>query len=612
MGLSYLFFKIFYVFKSKTGFLKITFPTHPKFQKYISLEEWKQNMPPFFFYGKKINGLKKDENPVLLDNYLSIKKGALTFFNKLKLDLGEEYDWLTNPSTGYKYDIGKHWSEIEDLSKEAGDIKYVWEKARFSYLYDIIRYNYHYEEDQSEFVFNQIENFIDNNPINKGPNYKCSQEISLRTLNWVFALYYYKDSRFLTETLFAKIMYVVYWQIHHVYQNIHFSRIAVRNNHATMETMMLYLSGKLFPFFPNVKKWSRKGKKWFEQEIAYQVYEDGTYLQFSMNYHRVLVQQLTWGIRLSELNGDLLSKIVYDRAKRSLNFLDTCMDPVSGKLPNYGSNDGALFFKLTDSDYRNYKSQLDDLRAVLYNYAYFDYESVFWYGLNPQKIEYEQPKPVSTFEKGGYYIIQEEGIKTFMRCGTYKDRPSQSDNLHLDLWINGENLLRDSGTYKYNTHQDLLNYFGGCSAHNTVGIEDYDQMLRGSRFIWYYWVKKAKASLKRESGYFMFEGKINAFRHVGSNIEHIRKIKKEQGQNKWEITDIVKNKKDNVIYQYWHLHPDYIDAIKIITKDEEGIEIQPLIEERWYSSYYGIKEASIRITFATQTNIFNTEIKIDT
>ena len=32
----------------------------------------------------------------------------------------------------------------------------------------------------------------------------------------------------------------------------------------------------------------------FEKEIDYQIYKDGTYLQFSMNYQRVVVQLLTW------------------------------------------------------------------------------------------------------------------------------------------------------------------------------------------------------------------------------------------------------------------------------------------------------------------------------
>ena len=81
--------------------------------------------------------------------------------------------------------------------------------------------------------------------------------------------------------------------------NINFSRKTVRNNHAITEVLMLYLSGLLFPFFPETKTWKQKGKQWFEEEISYQIYEDGTFLQFSHNYHRVLIQLLTWAFYLS-------------------------------------------------------------------------------------------------------------------------------------------------------------------------------------------------------------------------------------------------------------------------------------------------------------------------
>ena len=67
--------------------------------------------------------------------------------------IGKNYNWITNPDTGFKYDINKHWTEIADYSKEAGDIKYVWEKSRFSFLYDIIRYDYHFNEDCATICF---------------------------------------------------------------------------------------------------------------------------------------------------------------------------------------------------------------------------------------------------------------------------------------------------------------------------------------------------------------------------------------------------------------------------------------------------------------------------
>ena len=98
---------------------------------------------------------------------------------------------------------------------------------------------------------------------------------------------------------------------------------------------------------------------------AYQIYEDGTYLQFSNNYHRVVVQLLTWAIKVAELNNERFIPIVYQRAEKSLDFLYNSMDLDSGYLPNYGSNDGALFFKLNSIDYRDYRPQLQPLAYIL-------------------------------------------------------------------------------------------------------------------------------------------------------------------------------------------------------------------------------------------------------
>lgn len=610
MGMRYLFFRIFYMIKTKLGWQKIVFPIHPKVSEYTTLENWKKNLPPFFFYGKEIPNLPKNEKQILAENFKEIQKGIFSFFNKKKIKLGTSYNWLVNPSTSYRYSISKHWSEVEDFSKESGDIKYIWEKARFSFLYDIIRYDYHFEKDQSVFVFQEIEDFIEKNPINQGPNYKCSQEVSLRIMNWTFALYYYKDSSKLTEALFQKIMHNIYWQIHHVYHNIHFSRITVRNNHAITETLMLYLSEKLFPFFPNVKKWSKKGKAWFEKEIKYQIYDDGTFLQFSMNYHRVVIQLLTWGIQLAKLNNDTFDKVVYRRAQKSLDFLDACSDSVSGKLPNYGANDGALFFKLTSDDYRVYRSQLDDLRAVLNGYNYFKSESFSWYGIQPTQKSPKEVAELSIFENSGYYILKDGTTKTFIRCGKYKDRPYQSDNLHIDVWVNGINYLRDTGSYKYNTKLNYVKYFNGTEGHNTVSVDKADQMQKGGRFIWYYWINKATAILKKEKNKYKFEGKIKAFKQLGNNILHTRRVIKLQAKNTWQVTDHIQNKGNKKIYQYWHLNPDHLDEIEIVTTDENGKQIEPLVEEKWFSGYYGIKEKGIRHTFVSEKNIFNTTIRI--
>ena len=265
-GLRYIVFRLIHLVKSKFSFQKLIFPSKPSDKIQVDFIKWKNNSPKFFFNGKNDIKIKKIPSRELKQNFENIRNGKFIFFGKKIMNLGIEYDWVTNPRNNYRYNINDHWSKIEDLSSINGDSKYVWEKARFCFLYDVIRYDYNFNSDQSKFVFNQIEDFIDKNPINCGPNYICSQEISLRILNWTFAIYYYKDSINLNQKIFSKIFNSIYWQLHHIYKNINFSRFSVRNNHAVTETLMLFVAGKLFPFL-TMSKWGVKGRSGLKMKL---------------------------------------------------------------------------------------------------------------------------------------------------------------------------------------------------------------------------------------------------------------------------------------------------------------------------------------------------------
>lgn len=612
MGVRYVQFRITHELQRITGMLKRKFPVAPEFHQYISLQQWKDLNVNFFFEDKSSLQLVKQPSTELKEWFDNYKKGKLVFFGSTLFDLGKEYDWVTNPETSFVYDSQKHWTEIADYSKEAGDIKYVWEKSRFSFLYNIIRYDYHFEQDCSEIVFKEILSWIDHNPINCGPNFRCSQEISLRVFNWTFALYYYKNASVLNDIIFQKIMHSIYWQIKHVYSNINFSRIAVRNNHAITETMGLYLFGILFPFFPEAHKWKKNGKKWFEQEVAYQVYPDGTFLQFSMNYHRVVVQLLTWGIRLSELNNETLDKVVIERANASLHFLFNCMDLKTGRLPNYGANDGALFFPLNDQDYRDYRPQLHAFSAVLHQGIIEENnEDQYWYGINEKdKNILMQECGMLSYPVGGFYLLRENNTFSFIRCGNHKDRPSQADNLHLDIWVNGHNILNDGGSYKYNADEESLRYFFGTASHNTIMLGDHDQMKKGGRFIWYYWTQSLNAGWIENEDYYEFQGAIKAFQQVNANIVHSRTVKKYKAQWKWEITDEVDHNTSMDMHQLWHPAPSENLKITFTAFDGADKQLQSKSTPGWDSPKYGVKKESEVIVFSTVAHKIRTIIEI--
>lgn len=617
MGPGYILARARLAVLKKTGWLKRKFPVNPPGKKFTSLEKWSNQEIRFFFDGRESLSFEKRPVKAWQERAEEILNGKIRFFHHTVYDLGADYDWLTNPVTGYKYPADVHWTDINELDKNVGDIKFVWEKSRFSYLYDIVRYDHHFDEDHAAFVFGEISSWIDHNPVNMGPNYICGQETGLRVLNWIFFLHYYKNSPVLTEELFEKIMHSIYWQLKRIYSYIGFTMNLVRNNHAITEAAALYLGGLLFPFFPEAERWEQKGKQWFEREIAYQVYPDGSYLQFSMNYHRVVVQLLTWVIRLSELNEKALVKNVYRRAAASLDFISVICMKDSGYLPLYGANDGALFFPLNECRYRDFRPQLNALSYVLNKRCIYGApgtcEDVQWL-FNPVsglKVKtFPEKTGITTFEKGGYFLFREPDALTFIRCGRHKDRPSQADNLHLDIWYKGKNLLHDSGSYLYNTEEKYISFFTGSEGHNTVKIGSYDQMQKGPRFIWLDWTQAVKTETWEDENSFYFKGVIHAFQSLGKDIYHERQVRKAKGRPHWEITDRLIRKPDLPICQIWHPEPDSSYDIRITAYDENGKALEPEWLEGWISEHYGEKKESPYVVFTTNGSIVKTVIKV--
>ena len=52
--------------------------------------------------------LEKKPNNTLKEAFENIISGKIQFFSSQYFDLGVDYDWITNPDSGFRYDVQKH------------------------------------------------------------------------------------------------------------------------------------------------------------------------------------------------------------------------------------------------------------------------------------------------------------------------------------------------------------------------------------------------------------------------------------------------------------------------------------------------------------------------
>ena len=187
-------------------------------------------------------------------------------------------------------------------------------------------------------------------------------------------------------------------------------------------------------------------------------------------------------------------------------------DPQTGCMPNLGSNDGAVILPYSSCDYHDFRPTIqatgvvvdgrrklpagkwDDLALWLVPGFKDGDNAKTKVQVNAMSCDAVSSKlkiskvQLNILQCGGYAVFSHEDTKLIFRCPErFHHRPAQCDLLHVDLWHNGINILRDAGTYSYNCELPWQDYFKSVAAHNTVQFDDHDQMPKISRFLYGKW-----------------------------------------------------------------------------------------------------------------------------
>ncbi len=569
-GLRWLLFRFFYALRLRTGIIRLQMPACEWTDKPLSrwlkagipsepqtYAAWRaKNSPSFFF-----DSIESFPNDISWDAKIAVAEagkilsGEIKFFEYKFEKVGFPPDWFLDPVSGIRLPPDKHWSQIPDNGEP--DIKFIWEASRFNMVYALVRaYAHSRDERFAEAFWSMVEDWAEKNPPMRGPNWMDGQEISLRLMAWCFGFYGFKNSAASTPERIARFTTIVAAFAERIFQNVDYA-ISTRSNHTVSEAFGLWLVGCLFPEIKNSGKYFSFGRKLLEHEAATQIFSDGAYSMYSLNYQRFILQIYFYALRLGELNQAPFSDAAYQAISKSMDFLYQLIEPTTGQMPVFGSNDGALVSPLTNCDFTDYRPLLQAGYYLIHKRRLFENgawdEALFWlFGADALQSDIEKISQTNqSFEKGGVYILRGNESKVIVRCVNFRSRPSHADQLHVDLWMREKNIAIDAGTYLYNAPGIWRNGLARTSVHNTVTVDDRDQMTSLSRFTWINWAQ-GRTLQTASSAASSWRGTHEGYLRLTDPVRHTRSVLS-LGGNRWLVVDHLDAKQIHRYRLHWLL-----------------------------------------------------------
>ncbi len=393
-----------------------------------------------------------------------------------------------------KLDVSHHWTDYESkkVPLPVEDIKFIWEPARLGWVFELGRWAaFGKDELLGMRSWGLMGKFIQANPVNCGPNWMNGQEIALRILAMAFFHEVFRADPHLPENWEQILAQSVIDHARRIPPTLVYAR-SQNNNHLLVEAAGLYTAGVILPAYHESDRWRKIGWQIFHQALQDQIEDDGTYAQYSTNYHRLLLQSALWMKAIATRNNENFPVESHQKLAAATNWLSGLMVSETGRVPNYGHNDGAYIIPLTGKPYDDYRpvvsaSQHFFFPASITNPAEDENEMTLWFRwLAAGKMENPQFSP-SISPVRSYQKLQKGKLSAILFAPSIQRRPGQADLLSLDIRSKGIPVVLDAGTYRYNAAPPWDNALASTRVHNTISLNENDQMLRMGRFLWLDW-----------------------------------------------------------------------------------------------------------------------------
>jgi hypothetical protein len=490
----------------------------------------------------------EDMDLILLEAEKILQNGILSY-SYTRTDKDGIPNWFINPFNGESYpSVMDHWTKLSDFNAAIGDIKNIWEASRFNWLVVLAAaYTINHKETYISTINLWLRDWEYKNPINIGPNWRCGQEASIRAINTLLAIEIIND-----DLASAQLMRFLKQHITRILPTTAYAK-SQDNNHGVSEGVALFLIGHFLFSHTKEKKYlsiAKKGRKLLEDRIHRLILADGSFSQHSIVYHRMVLDLLSI-VEIFRENWKLVpfTKSYYIRIEVAVQWLSVFIDNISGNAPNLGANDGTYLFNINGAGYRDFRPSLSLAASVfktsvsaelITKHPFLDIFNI------PLSDGHYISLKSTALKEGGYVNLSRKNGFAYLRLPIYKFRPSHSDALHVDIWQDGVNWIRDAGSYSYALPLSEQEKYSGTAGHSTIQFDGRNQMPRISRFLFGDWLEPSYMEFSLEENYI----ESSYVDYLGA--KHYRKLLKVS--DGWKIIDKISGQFKTAV-QRWLLAP---------------------------------------------------------
>ncbi|HET6889611.1 MAG TPA: heparinase II/III family protein, partial [Pyrinomonadaceae bacterium] len=298
----------------------------------------------------------------ILERADAVIDGKFDLLGFYGLSFGDPIDWHLEPISGKTTPL-VHWSNLDFLDTEvAGDNKIIWELNRHQYFATLGQaYWLTQDEKYARAFVRHLDSWMDRNPPKQGINWASSLEVAFRSISWIWALYFFKDSPAFNAKTFRQALKFLYLNARHLetYLSTYFSP----NTHLTGEALGLFYLGTFLPEFRDAQRWRNKGSEILLEQLPRHVKSDGVYFEQSSYYHRYTTDFYTHFLILRRVNGNSVPSQLTEKLIALFDHLMYIQRP-DGTTPLFGDDDGGRLVMLERRPSNDFRGTLSTGAAL--------------------------------------------------------------------------------------------------------------------------------------------------------------------------------------------------------------------------------------------------------